>query len=87
MLQSVHRWAREQHSFPFQAEDGDCDLLHCMISNERKPDSRARKFVFFCTPGWRSALAAGIAEQMELKTCNIDRGFEAWNAFGWEVAH
>jgi hypothetical protein len=35
----------------------------------------------------RAPVGAGIAEQMELKTCNIDRGFEAWNAFGWEVAH
>ena len=45
-----------------------------------------KEFVFFCNLGWRSALAADIAQQMGLKTCHIDGGFEAWKAFGGEVA-
>jgi rhodanese-related sulfurtransferase len=44
-----------------------------------------KEFVFFCNLGWRSALAADIAQQMGLKTCHIDGGFEAWKAFGGEV--
>jgi rhodanese-related sulfurtransferase len=45
-----------------------------------------KEFVFFCNLGWRSALATDIAQQMGLKTCHIDGGFEAWKAFGGEVA-
>ena len=45
-----------------------------------------KEFIFFCNLGWRSALAADIAQQMGLETCHIDGGFEAWKAFGGEVA-
>jgi rhodanese-related sulfurtransferase len=45
-----------------------------------------KEFVFFCNLGWRSALAADVAQQMGLETCHIDGGFEAWKAFGGEVA-
>jgi rhodanese-related sulfurtransferase len=45
-----------------------------------------KEFVFFCNLGWRSALAADIAQQMGLRTCHIDGGFEAWKACGGEVA-
>ena len=45
-----------------------------------------KEFVFFCNLGWRSALAADIAQQMGLKTSHIDGGFEAWKAFGGEVS-
>lgn len=41
-----------------------------------------KEFVFFCNLGWRSALAADIAQQMGLKTCHIDGGFEAWKESG-----
>jgi rhodanese-related sulfurtransferase len=51
-----------------------------------KTFAEPREFVFFCNLGWRSALAADIAQQMGLKTCHIDGGFEAWKAFGGEVA-
>jgi len=44
-----------------------------------------KEFIFFCNLGWRSALAADIAQQMGLKTCHIDGGFEAWKAVGGEV--
>ena len=45
-----------------------------------------KTFVFFCNLGWRSALAADIAQQMGLRTCHIDGGFEAWKAAGGETA-
>lgn len=45
-----------------------------------------KEFVFFCNLGWRSALAADIAQQMGLRTCHVDGGFEAWKANGGEVA-
>ena len=41
-----------------------------------------KEFVFFCNLGWRSALAADIAQQMGLKTCHIDGGYEAWKTAG-----
>ncbi len=41
--------------------------------------------MFFCNLGWRSALAADIAQQMGLKTCHIDGGYEAWKAAGGET--
>ena len=48
--------------------------------------SEPKEFVFFCNLGWRSALAADIAQQMGLRTCHIGGGFEAWKACGGEVA-
>ena len=45
-----------------------------------------KEFVFFCNLGWRSALAADVAQDMGLTTCHIDGGFEAWKAAGGEVA-
>ena len=45
-----------------------------------------KEFVFFCNLGWRSALAADIAQQMGLTTSHIEGGFEAWKAAGGEVA-
>ena len=45
-----------------------------------------KEFVFFCNLGWRSALAADVAQQMGLRTSHIDGGFEAWPAVGGEVA-
>ena len=44
-----------------------------------------KEFVFFCNLGWRSARAADIAQQMGLKTCHIDGGYEAWKAAGGET--
>ena len=45
-----------------------------------------KEFVFFCNLGWRSALAADIAQQMGLETCHIDGGYEAWKAAGGATA-
>jgi rhodanese-related sulfurtransferase len=46
-----------------------------------------KEFVFFCNLGWRSALAADVAQQMGLKTCHIGGGFDAWVASGGDVAN
>jgi len=45
-----------------------------------------KRFVFYCNLGWRSALAADIAQRMGLKSvCHIDGGFEAWKKAGGAV--
>ena len=44
-----------------------------------------KKFIFYCNLGWRSALAADIAQQMGLRVCHIGGGFEAWKAAGGAV--
>ena len=45
-----------------------------------------KRFVFYCNLGWRSALAADIAQKMGLENvCHIDGGFEAWKAAGGAV--
>ena len=44
-----------------------------------------KEFVFFCNLGWRSALAADIAQQMGLTTCHVAGGIEAWKAAGGEI--
>ena len=42
-----------------------------------------KKFVFFCGGGWRSALAAKVAQEMGLKpVAHIDGGFAAWKKAG-----
>ena len=42
-----------------------------------------RKFVFFCGGGWRSALAAQIAQKMGLKpVAHVEGGFAAWKKAG-----
>ena len=46
-----------------------------------------KEFVFFCNLGWRSALAADVAQEMGLRTCHIDGGIEAWKAAGGDVTH
>ena len=45
-----------------------------------------RKFVFFCGGGWRSALAAQIAQKMGLKpVAHVEGGFAAWKKAGGPV--
>lgn len=42
-----------------------------------------RRFIFYCNLGWRSALAADIAQQMGLRrVCHIAGGFDAWKKAG-----
>ena len=42
-----------------------------------------KKFVFFCAAGWRSALAAKLAQDMGLENvADIEGGFTAWKEAG-----
>lgn len=42
-----------------------------------------KRFIFYCNLGWRSALAADVAQKMGLKSvCHIEGGFEAWKNAG-----
>jgi rhodanese-related sulfurtransferase len=59
--------------------DPDC-TYHKPIFAEDK------RFIFYCNLGWRSALAADIAQKMGLKNvCHIDGGFDAWKSAGGAV--
>ena len=45
-----------------------------------------RKFVFFCAGGWRSALAAKVAQDMGLKpVAHITEGFKGWKEIGGPI--
>ena len=45
-----------------------------------------KKFVFHCASGWRSALAAKVAQEMGLKpVAHIGGGFTAWRDAGGAV--
>ena len=45
-----------------------------------------KRFVFYCSKGWRSALATQTAQRMGLKrVCHIEGGFEAWRNAGGPV--
>lgn len=46
-----------------------------------------KQFVFFCAGGWRSALAAQVAQEMGLKpVAHMAGGFGAWKKAGAPVA-
>ncbi|MFZ5963474.1 rhodanese-like domain-containing protein [Thalassococcus sp. BH17M4-6] len=44
-----------------------------------------KTFVFYCASGWRSLLAAEVAQRMGLKTASLRGGFSAWKKAGKEV--
>ncbi len=45
-----------------------------------------KKFVFFCAAGWRSALAAKLAQDMGMENvADFEGGFGAWKAAGGPV--
>lgn len=45
-----------------------------------------KRFVFYCSKGWRSALATQMAQRMGLRrVCHIEGGFEAWREAGGPV--
>lgn len=46
-----------------------------------------KRFIFYCSKGWRSALATQTAQRMGLKrVCHIEGGFEAWREAGGPIA-
>jgi len=48
--------------------------------------TESKRFVLYCNLGWRSALAAQVAQVMGLTNlCHIDGGFEAWRTAGGAV--
>lgn len=48
--------------------------------------SQHKKFVFHCASGWRSALAAEVAQRMGLKpVAHIETGFSGWKKSGGPV--
>jgi len=48
--------------------------------------AEAKRFVFFCAGGWRSALATATAKEMGLdNVCHIGGGFSAWREAGGAV--
>jgi len=80
-----------------QREGGIAGAFHCprgLLEFWIDPESpyhnpvfaEQKEFVFFCNLGWRSALAADIAQQMGLQTCHIGGGFVAWKEAGGDVA-
>lgn len=42
-------------------------------------------FVFYCASGWRSLLAAKLAQEMGLEARSLRGGFAAWKAAGLPV--
>ena len=45
-----------------------------------------KRFTFYCSKGWRSALATQAVQEMGLEpVCHIDGGFEAWVKAGGPV--
>ncbi len=45
-----------------------------------------RRFIFYCSLGWRSALAAQVAQAMGLeRVCHLEGGLTAWGAAGGPV--
>ena len=49
--------------------------------------SSGKEFVFYCNAGWRSALAADVAQQMGLpRVLDLGGGFTAWKEAGLPVA-
>lgn len=48
--------------------------------------STGKKFIFYCSRGWRSALATAAVAEMGLSpVCHIDGGFTAWTEAGGQV--
>ncbi|MEI5676848.1 MULTISPECIES: rhodanese-like domain-containing protein [unclassified Mesorhizobium] len=45
-----------------------------------------KTFVFFCASGWRSLLAAKVAQEMGLKSMSMRGGFSEWKKAGHPVA-
>ncbi|WEX11152.1 rhodanese-like domain-containing protein [Chelativorans sp. AA-79] len=45
-----------------------------------------RTFVFYCASGWRSLLAAKVAQEMGLNAKSMRGGFSEWKRAGFPVA-
>jgi rhodanese-related sulfurtransferase len=47
--------------------------------------AEAKTFVFYCASGWRSLLAARLAQEMGLEARSLRGGFSGWKAEGHPV--
>jgi rhodanese-related sulfurtransferase len=47
--------------------------------------AEAKTFVFYCASGWRSLLAARLAQEMGLEARSLRGGFSDWKAEGYPV--
>ena len=48
----------------------------------RKIFAQPKEFIFYCAMGWRSALAAKLAQDMGLTAAHLAGGYKAWQEFG-----
>lgn len=48
--------------------------------------AEGKRYVFYCASGWRSLLAAEVAQQMGLTCASLRGGFSGWKAAGHPVA-
>ncbi|BCH27347.1 rhodanese [Mesorhizobium sp. L-8-10] len=48
--------------------------------------AEAKTFVFYCASGWRSLLAAKVAQEMGLEARSMRGGFSEWRKTGHPVA-
>lgn len=48
--------------------------------------AEAKTFVFYCASGWRSLLAAQVAQEMGLDVRSLHGGFSEWKSTGKPVA-
>lgn len=44
-----------------------------------------KMFVFYCASGWRSLLAAQVAQRMGLRCASMEGGFGAWREAGLPI--
>lgn len=48
--------------------------------------AEGKTYVFYCASGWRSLLAARVAQEMGLDSRSLRGGFSAWKTAGQPVA-
>lgn len=48
--------------------------------------AEGKTYVFYCASGWRSLLAARVAQEMGLEARSLRGGFSEWKAAGQPVA-
>ena len=46
--------------------------------NQVFAEAAEKKYLFYCSKGWRSALATQVAQRMGLQVKDIEGGFTAW---------
>lgn len=71
----------------FHAPRGMLEFWIDPQSPYHKPRFAQKKtFVFYCASGWRSLLAAQLAQDMGLDARSLKGGISAWKAAGHQVA-